>query len=71
MTLSAELDGDLVDETSLVPSSRRVWRLSVEGEGWSFLEIYLDGMLLYEYDVDFDDNSIEMVEDYSDDFEDW
>ena len=71
VTMTAELDGRLVKETSLIPSDRRVWRVSFRGEGWGYASIYLDGILYAEYDLDFEDDYVEQVEDYSDDFEDW
>jgi len=69
--VTAEMDGELVREVSLIPSERRVWRTSFQGEGWCEVSIYLDGMLLYEYELDFDSDDVDMIEDYSDDFEDW
>ena len=71
VTLTAELDGDIVKETSLIPSDRRVWRVSFQGEGRCYASIYLDGVLLAEYKLDFDDDSVKQTEDYSDEFEDW
>lgn len=71
VTMTAELDGRQVKETTLIPSDRRVWRVSFRGEGWCFASIYLDGELYAEYDLDFEDDYVEMIEDYSDDFEDW
>jgi len=67
----AELDGDVVKETSLIPADRRVWRVSFEGDGWCSACIYLDGVLLAEYDLDFDDKTVDLIEDYLDEFEDW
>jgi serine/threonine-protein kinase len=69
--LVAELDGDIVKEVSLIPSDRRVWRVSFEGDGWCTASIYLDGMLLCEYELDFDDKTVDQVEDNLNDFEDW
>lgn len=71
VVMAAKLDGDLVSEASLVPSSRRVWRLSLEGEGLCKLRITLDGYRLYEYELDFDDNSVELTKDFLDEFENW
>ena len=67
----AELDGDIVKETTLVPADRRVWRVSFEGDGWCDASIYLDGVLLAEYELDFDDNTVDQTEDNLDEFEDW
>lgn len=71
VTMTAELDGDIVKETSLIPSDRRVWRVSFQGEGWCDASIYLDGVLLAEYELNFDDDYVGQTEDYSDEFEDW
>ena len=71
VTMSIELDGDTVKRTNLIPADRRVWRVSLQGEGWCRADVYLDGELLYEYEIDFDYDDATKIEDYSDDFEDW
>ena len=63
--------GGTEKETTLVPADRRVWRVSFEGDGWCDASIYLDGVLLAEYELDFDDNTVDQTEDNLDEFEDW
>ena len=69
VTMSAEMDGDTIKEEELVPSKERVWRVSCKGKsGVSTVDIYLDGDLYQRYEVDFDEESRELVRDYSSDF---
>lgn len=69
VTMTAEMDGDVIQEEDLVPSDEGVWRVSCEGEeGTAEVEIYLDGDLYQAYEVDFDEETRSLLEDNSGDF---